>query len=62
MDLADEKEGFERQININIRAVAAETKKFSLTMRRNVNDKIMDIAKELADFMEEDKYGLSFYY
>ena len=62
MDLANEKEGFARHININIRAVAAETKKFSLTMRRNVNDKIMDIAKEIADFMEEDKYGLSFYY
>ena len=31
-------------------------------MKRNANDKLMDLAKELADFLGESKYGLSFFY
>jgi hypothetical protein len=31
-------------------------------MKRQANDKIMDVAKELAEMLNESKYGLSFYY
>ena len=31
-------------------------------MKRNANDKLMDVSKELAVLMNESKYGLSFYY
>jgi hypothetical protein len=31
-------------------------------MKRNANDKLMDVAKEMADFLGESKYGLSFFY
>ena len=31
-------------------------------MKKNANDKLMDVAKEMADFLGESKYGLSFFY
>ena len=39
-----------------------EGKKFTLTVKRQTNDKLMDVAKELAEFLKESKYGLSFIY
>lgn len=50
------------QVSINIRVVVSETKKFSLTMQRSANDRVMDIAAAIGEMIQVDKYGLSFYY
>jgi len=42
--------------------VASETKKFTLKMKRSANDKLLDVSKELANLLNENRYGLSFYY
>ena len=42
--------------------VVDERTKFTLTVKRQTNDKLMDVAKELAEFLKEPKYGLSFIY
>ena len=62
VDLSQEKEGFSLQVTLTIRVVASEEKKFTISMKRNANDKFMDVAKEMADFLGESKYGLSFFY
>ena len=49
-------------MNLTIRVVASEEKKLTIKMKRNANDKLMDVAKEMADFLGESKYGLSFFY
>ena len=42
--------------------MASETKKFTLTMKRRPNDKLMDVSKELAKLLNESHYGLSLFY
>jgi hypothetical protein len=49
IDLANEKEGFSTKTLLTVRVIASEQKKFSVTTRREVNDKIMDVAKEIAE-------------
>jgi len=62
IDLSEEKEGYSATIGIDLRVVASEARKFSLTMQRSANDKIMDIATAIGEMIQVEKYGLSFYY
>ena len=62
VDLEDEKEGFQSHVHLKIRVVASETRKFTLTMKRRANDKLMDVSKELAKLLNESHYGLSIFY
>jgi hypothetical protein len=47
---------------LNIRVVASETKKFTLKLKKGANDKLLDVSKEIANLLNENRYGLSFYY
>lgn len=52
IDLSDtEKEGFSLSIGINLRVVVSETRKFSLTMQRSANDRVMDIASAIGEMI-----------
>lgn len=62
IDLADEKEGFAKHVNIEVRVVASENKKFTLVTKQDANEKVMSLSKELAVLLDVSKYGLSFYY
>ena len=53
MDLSLEKEGFSLEVSLTVRVIASEEKKFTIVTKRNANDKLMDVAKEMADFLGE---------
>ena len=60
LDIADqEKEGFSLQVSINIRVVVSETKKFSLTMQRSANDRVMDIAAAIGEMKQRNVINFS---
>jgi hypothetical protein len=48
---ATETEGFSQTIGINLRVVVSETRKFSLTMQRSANDRVMDIASAIGEMI-----------
>jgi hypothetical protein len=48
---ATETEGFSQQIGIDLRVVVSESRKFSLTMQRSANDRVMDIASAIGEMI-----------
>jgi hypothetical protein len=50
------------EVEINIRVVMSEDKRFSLNIKKAANDKIKAIAEELAELLGLSKYALTFFY
>ena len=48
------------KIQLNVRVIASEQKKFTITMSRSSNDKLMDLAQEIGDQLTQSKYNLTF--
>lgn len=49
-------------MEIQVRVVISEEKRFSLTIKRPSNDKIKMLAEELGDMLGLSKYALTFFY
>lgn len=60
--MEDPKEGFSQHVTLEVRVIESELKKFTVTMRRHANDRVMDVAKEIGNLINEPRYGLSFYF
>jgi hypothetical protein len=50
------------EIEVAVRVVISEEKKFSVILNKSVNDKIKTIAEELEDLIDVPKYGLTFFF
>lgn len=50
------------EVEISIRVVVSEEKRFSLIVKRSSNDKIKMIAEEIGDLLGLTKYSLTFFY
>jgi len=50
------------EIELNVRVVMGEDKRFSLVIKRSTNDKLMMIAEEIAELLSVSKYSLTFFY
>ena len=44
-------------MTLEVRVVESELKKFTVTMRRHANDRVMDVAKEIGNLINEPRYG-----
>ena len=49
-------------IELCVRVVMSEDKRFTLVVKRSTNDKLMMIAEELAELLNVTKYSLTFFY
>jgi hypothetical protein len=50
------------EIELSVRVVISEDKRFSLVVKQNANDKIKAVAEELAELLNLSKYALTFFY
>lgn len=50
------------QVEVPIRVVISEDKRFTLTLRRPANDKLKVLAEEVGDLLGLSKYALTFFY
>jgi hypothetical protein len=50
------------EIELNVRVIMGEDKRFSLVIKRSTNDKLMMIAEEIAELLSVSKYSLTFFY
>ena len=50
------------EVEIQVRVVIGEDKKFTLTTQKLANDKVKVIAEELAEMLNFSKYALTFFY
>lgn len=50
------------EIEMSIRVVIGEDKRFTLLIKKSTNDKFMAIAEELAEILNVTKYSLTFFY
>jgi hypothetical protein len=50
------------EVELSIRVVIEEDKRFSLITKRQANDKIKVVAEELAELLSLSKYALTFFY
>ena len=50
------------EIELSVRVVISEDKRFSLVVKKNANDKIKAVAEELAELLNLSKYALTFFY
>ncbi len=50
------------EIELCVRVVMGEDKRFTLVVKRTTNDKLMMIAEELAELLNVTKYSLTFFY
>lgn len=50
------------EVELSIRVVISEDKRFSLIIKKQANDKIKMIAEELAELLNLSKYALTFFY
>lgn len=50
------------EIEISIRVVIGEDKRFTFLIKKSTNDKFMAIAEELAEILNVTKYSLTFFY
>jgi hypothetical protein len=49
-------------VELSVRVVVSEDKRFSLVVKKLANDKIKAIAEELAELLNLSKYSLTFFY
>lgn len=50
------------EVELSIRVVISEDKRFSLIIKKAANDKIKMVAEELAELLSLSKYALTFFY
>ena len=50
------------EIEISIRVIIGEDKRYSLIVKKAANDKIKMVAEELAEFLSLSKYALTFFF
>ena len=50
------------EVQVQIRVVIAEDKRFTLVLDRPANDKLKVLAEELGDLLGLSKYALTFFY
>jgi hypothetical protein len=62
MDIDTNEDDVWTEMELCIRVVMSEDKRFSLVIKRSTNDKIMAIAEELAELLNVTKYSLTFFY
>lgn len=62
---AEQKKEFEpisRRVDISLRVIVKEDNIFFITLKRNADDTLMDVAAELAEMLNENKYELTFFF
>jgi hypothetical protein len=57
-----EKDKFILEVEISIRVIVSEEQRFTLILRKSVNEKLKSIAEELGDMLALSKYRLTFFY
>ncbi len=50
------------EIELSIRVVISEDKRFSLVVKKQANDKIKAVAEELSELLNLSKYALTFFF
>ncbi len=50
------------EIELSIRVLISEDKRFSLILKTQTNDKIKNIAEEIGELLNLSKYALTFFY
>ena len=50
------------EVEVPIRVVISEDKRFSVTLRRSANDKLKMLAEDLGELLGMSKYSLTFFY
>jgi hypothetical protein len=50
------------EVEVSIRVIMSEDKKFSIILQKGANDKIKQVAEELSELLSISKYGLTFFY
>jgi hypothetical protein len=57
-----EEEDIKTEVELKVRVVMSEEKRFTLTMKRPSNDKMKTLADDLGDLLNLSRYALSFFY
>ena len=55
-------EDIKTEVEVKVRVVMSEEKRFTLTMKRPSNDKMKTLADDLGDLLNLSRYALSFFY
>jgi hypothetical protein len=50
------------EVEVHIRVLISEDKRFTLTLRRPANDKVKVLAEDLGELLSLSKYALTFFY
>lgn len=57
-----ESEGVVTEVEVKVRILISEDKRFTLSMRRPANDKIKQLADDLGELLNLTRYALTFFY
>ena len=55
-------EDIRTEVEVKVRVIVSEDKRFTLTMKRPSNDKMKTFADDLGDLLNLSRYALSFFY